>query len=283
MLGVVTLSFTNPHELAMENTHLDAPLFIQQVKEKTVNIDSTPFFYNEAGEPRYLKKLPAKADLLPALDANSQVAIGNEYVVPEVIGVKKTPYGIETQLGFLANEMVYEPMWVTPAIAAAFGITLVEPGQAVRMQSPVAALSQVEYKYGVFAGHWSPYENTGNKLLSIVSTDLEHHDFPHVFASTDAHFPLVTSVARYWPQLNKIRVADLWVPRGSALYIPPKPSIANAPHIDLHNNRNSARACWGNIRRDHITTKTLLQTQDGFFYWYWNGAPTVHTQPSVKR
>jgi hypothetical protein len=265
----------------MENTHLDAPLFIKEKREKAVDIAKTPFFYNDGGTPTYLTKLPPRVKSLPELVTNPNVAIGNEYVVNDVLGVKKTPpYGMETQLGFLAEHVVFEPMWVTPAIAAAFGIILVKPGQAVRMHSPVTKLSQVEYEYGVFAGHWSPYQNVGNKLLSVVCTDLEHHDFPHVFASVDPLFPLVTSVARYWPHLSKIRVADLWVPRGCALYIPPKPAITNAECIDLHNNRNSAHACWGDIHHDHVTTKTLLQMKHGFFYWYWNPLPTVH--PHVK-
>ena len=58
-------------------------------------------------------------------------------------------------------------------------------------------------------------------------------------------------------------MADLWVPHSSALYIPPKPAMANAVCIDLHNNRNSAHACWGDIRpgHDQVTTKTLLQKE----------------------
>ena len=189
------------------------------------------------------------------------------------------PYGTETQLGFAAEEVVYAPMWVTRDVAAAFGITLVEPGQAVALSSPVVELQQIEYEYGVFAGHWSPYQDTGNKLLSVVCTDLEHHDFPHIFASTDQAQPLVISVGRYWPKLGKIRLADLWVPRGSALYIPPKPALLGAEVIDLHNNRNSAHACWGNIRQNSITTHTLLQNTGGYFYWYWNAIATAHGKP----
>lgn len=261
----------------MDNTHLDAPLFIKEKREIAVDISKTPFFFNDGGTPKYVTKLPSRAKLLPELIINPDVAMGNEYIVNDVVGVKKTPpYGVETELGFMAEEVTFEPMWVTHAIAAAFGIHLVKPGHAVRMHSPVKKISQVEYEYGVFAGHWSPYQKTGNKLLSVICTDLEHHDFPHVFASTDAHFPLVTSVARYWPRLSKIRVADLWVPRGWALYIPPKPANPDAACIDLHNNRNSAHACWGDIRYDHITTKTLLQKKNGFFFWYWNPLPTVH-------
>ena len=264
----------------MSDPRFEAPLFIQEVFQTTIDTAKTPYFYNDGGAPTYLSQLPAGIAPLSTVETNPELACGKEYLVGEVLGVKPTlPYGIETQLGFVANEVAFEPLWATPDIAAAFGITLVRPGQAVQLSSPVTELQQIEYEYGVFAGHWSPYQNTGNTLLSVVCTDLEHHDFPHVFASTDPTQPLVISVGRYWPALGKIRLADLWVPRGSALYIPPKPAAHNPQCIDLHNNRNSARACWGNIRQNSIVTHTLLQSEHGFFYWYWNALATVHGRP----
>ena len=256
------------------------PVFIREKSEEAIDLASTPYFHNDRGRPRYLKKPPRGATLLPAAPTDPQVAMGNEYIVSRIKGVKKTPpYGIETQLGFVADRVDYAPLWATRDIAAAFGITLVEPGQVVRLESPVQKLSQIQYEYGVFAGHWSPYQGTANRLLSVVCTDLEHHDFPHVFASVDPHLPLVTSVGRYWPKLGRIRLADLWVPRGSALYIPPKPAVPHAECIDLHNNRNTARACWGSLQQDSLRTDTLLQNKDGFFYWYWNPTDTGHTPP----
>lgn len=268
----------------MPGTHLDAPLFIKEIHETTVHTAQTPYFFNDGGKPTYLSEPPAGlAPLVPAV-TDPGIAMGNEYIVAEVLGVKPTPpYGIETQLGFAAPQVAFAPLWATRAVAAAFGITLVEPGQAVRLSSPVADLQQIEYEYGVFAGHWSPYQGTGNALLSVVCTDLEHHDFPHVFASTDPTQPLVISVGRYWPRLGRIRLADLWVPRGSALYIPPKPGTQDPECIDLHNNRNSARACWGDIRQNSIVTHTLLQKDKGFFYWYWNAIATEHGQPVAIR
>lgn len=258
--------------------YLDAPVFIKEKHEVTVDISKTPFLYNKKGSPTYVKKPPKGVTPLVPAPTDPNVAIGREYVVSEVVGVKKTPpYGVETQLGFIADEVVFEPMWATRDVAAAFGITLVEPGQVVPLSSPVVKLSQIEYEYGVFAGHWSPYQNTGNQLLTVVCTDLEHHNFPHVFASIDPSLPLVISVGRYWPKLRKIRLADLWVPRGSALYIPPKPALPDQECLDLHNNRNSARACWGSLEQFSLTTDTLLQAKNGYFYWYWNATPTVHT------
>ncbi len=268
----------------MSEPVFNTPVFIKEVKEVAVDIVDAPFFYNNGGQPAYMRQdqLPQAATVLNVAPTNPAVAIGNAYVVSEVMGIKPTPpYGVETQLGFVGKDVVYAPMWATRDVAAAFGITLVEPGQAVQMSSPIVKLSQIEYEYGVFAGHWSPYQNTGNTLLSVVCTDLEHHDFPHVFASTDPQFPLVISVGRYWPALSKICLADLWVPQGSALYIPPKPADPALGCIDLHNNRNSARACWGDIEQNSIVTHTLLQKDGGFFYWYWNAKDTVHTKPEA--
>lgn len=266
--------------MAVAEMKFETPVFIKEASEAPIDLSATPYFHNDRGRPRYVAKLPRGAKLIQAAPTDPQVALGNEYVVSQVKGVKKTPpYGIETQLGFAADHVAYAPMWATRDVAAAFGITLVEPGEAVKIESPVPKLSQIEYEYGVFAGHWSPYQGTGNKLLSVVCTDLEHHDFPHVFASIDPRLPLVTSVGRYWPRLSKIRLADLWVPRGSALYIPPKPPMPQADCIDLHNNRNSARACWGNIHQESLVTDTLLQAKGGFFYWYWNAGETFHTPP----
>jgi hypothetical protein len=260
---------------------LDPPIFEVDKFSQPVSLAQTPFLYNDGGRPTYLSALPVGVVALAPAATDPDQAVGREHLVSEVIGVKPTPpYGVETQLGFVAGEVAYEPLWVTPDIAAAFGITLVKPGQAVRMSSPVEDLSQVEYEYGVFAGHWSPYQGTGNRLLSVVCSDLEHHDFPHVFASTDPRVPLVISVGRYWPRLSRIRLADLWVPQGWALYIPPKPSVPGEACIDLHNNRNSARACWGDIAHDSIVTHTLLQATGGFFHWFWNAHDTAHGRPA---
>lgn len=264
----------------MPDNQFDAPLFIKEIFETAVDTANTPIFFNDGGSPVYLSQPPAGVTPIEPVATNPALAMGNEYAVAQVLGVKPTPpYGIETQLGFAATQVDFAPLWATRDVAAAFGITLVEPGQAVRLSSPVTGLHQIEYEYGVFAGHWSPYQGTGNTLLSVVCTDLEHHDFPHVFASTDPAQPLVISVGRYWPGLGKIRLADLWVPRGSALYIPPKPATPGAECIDLHNNRNSARACWGDIRQGSIVTHTLLQKDGGFFYWYWNAIATAHGRP----
>lgn len=264
----------------MPQDYFDPPLFEISKSTQDVSLTHTPYFYNDNGTPRYLAEPPKGVTPLQVAPTLPQMAMGCEHIVSQVIGVKPNePYGVETQLRFVAEKVTYQPLWATRDVAAAFGITLVEPGQAVRMSCPVAQLAQVEYEYGVFAGHWSPYQDVGNRLLSVVCTDLEHHDFPHVFASTDPNVPLVISVGRYWPRFGRIRLADLWVPQGSALYIPPKPELPEPECIDLHNNRNSARACWGSIAHDSIQTHTLLQLKDGYFYWYWNAMDTDHGRP----
>ena len=115
----------------MPEPAFDAPVFIQELQETAVDIVDAPYFYNNGGQPTYVRELPAGLTPLQAASTNPAVAMGNTYVVPEVIGVKPTPpYGVETQLGFMGEEVVYAPMWATRDVAAAFGITLVEPGRA---------------------------------------------------------------------------------------------------------------------------------------------------------
>ncbi|OTG69595.1 hypothetical protein B9T25_01860 [Acinetobacter sp. ANC 4470] len=266
--------------------YFESPL-LDRVKEETkINIIQTPYFYNDDGRPTYLTKLPDGVVPLKLAKISPKYKVGREYSVPHVLGTKvEPPYGEHTQLEFDVEiqEFEYEPMWVTRDNAAAFGITLIEKGQAIEIHSPVPILSDIEYEYGVFAGHWCPYleggkqAGEGKTLFPFVCTDLEHHNFPHIFASTDRELPLVISVARYWPEKRKIYLADLWVPRGHALYIPPRPKLERQKYIDLHNNRNSARACWGQLDKNTLSTHTMLQ-KDGYFYWYWNKKPTLHGQ-----
>lgn len=267
----------------MSDPDFNPPLFIKAGPEAQINTAQTPWFLNEGGAPLFLQTPPSHMHPIEVVPTDPAIAMGNEVIVAKQLGFSTSSYGNETQLGFAAREVVFEPLWATREVAAAFGITLVEPGQIVQVQSPIAELQLIEYEYGAFAGHWTPYQKVGNNVVSVVCTDLEHHDFPHVFASTDPTKPLVTSVGRYWPKRGVIRLADLWVPQGCALYIPPKPHVPDAEVIDLHNNRNSARACWGDIFQNSITTYTLLQASGGFFHWYWNAMDTQHSQPPEIR
>ena len=265
----------------MPDDFFKPPIFIEENGTPLdVDLGATPYFHNDGGQPAYAAAVPNGVTLLPTAPVDEGRAFGREYRVPKVAGVKPQPgYGTEIQLDFDGEAIVYEPMWATRETARAFGITLVGPGEAVRLECPHPELQQIEYDYGVFAGHYSPYQETETALIPLVITDLEHHEFPHIFASTDPTLPLVISVGRYWPEKGVIRLADLWVRQGDALYIPPMPPEPVNGCVDLHNNRNSARAAWGSLGQASVVTHTLLQTRDTFTYWFWNGRPTVHSEP----
>ena len=262
----------------MPATHFDPPLLIQALQSTPIALDQTPYFYNNKGQPCYVRTLPLEGQLLQPQANNPRLKAGCAYSVRGIRSSSTSELGTTIELDIDGSALAYEPLWLTPESAAAFGMTAVAPGQGLRIQSPTPLLQHMHYAYGVFAGHWSPYQGTGNQLLPITSTDLEHHAFPHIFASTDAHLPLVISVARYWPAEGTIRLADLWIPPNWSLYVPPQEGTSNAACINLHNNRNAARACWGKLRPDRIYTQTLLR-EDGYFHWYWNALPTLHTAP----
>ncbi|MFW2066761.1 hypothetical protein ACG9ZB_09430 [Acinetobacter johnsonii] len=157
--------------------------------------------------------------------------------------------GEQTQLVFAGNTFEFMPLKATPETAAAFGMTLVKAGQAIAVIATEQMLSQIEYHDGMMAGHFFPYDPTQINLATktlypFVITDLEHHDFSHVFASTDPNqLSLVISAGRYFPKKQKIYLTDLWVEHGDALYILEMPKQVAPEFIDLHNNRNTALAC----------------------------------------
>lgn len=261
----------------MAQEFFDPVLFIKEDAPTSVDLSQTPFFCNIHGFPHYCAEPPTGLQLLEPAASDPTAVIGNAYRVLSATTTHPDPkYGNQTRLEFQADQVEYEAIAVTHQTAAAFGMTLIEPGQGIRITSPQPHLSLVDYEYGMFAGHRSPYEGTGYRLLGKVCTDLEHHDFPHVFTSIDPHLPLVISVGKYWPQQQKICLADLWLPRGMALYVPPRPNLPGQTCLDLHGNRNSALACWRGIERSSVKTQTLLQTEGGYFYWFWNELPTTH-------
>ena len=268
---------------SVNETYFNAPLFDRELAEITVNIEQTPFFLNDRGHPTYLASLGSGIHLITESATNAKMTMGNGYVVPSEISTKITNWGEQTELDFEGQHFEFMPLVATKETAAAFGITLVHAGEAIQIHSNQKLLSEIHYEYGMMAGHCLPYENAtsnlnGCKTLTpFVITDLEHHDFPHIFSATDQdHLPLVISVGRYFPNLGKIYLADLWVNPGDALYIPAKPKYLNPEFIDLHNNRNAALACWrGDSNKSTLTTHSLLDT-NGHFYWYWNRRPTIH-------
>ena len=174
--------------------YFDPPLIELSLDEQQVDLADTPYFYNDNGTTTYVKTLPDSAIFRSEealIDASSENAgFGNEYFISKIANVKdKPPYGIETEFSFDDQNLEYQPLWVTQEIINAFGMYLVDKNRAIKVSSPINQLSQVQLQYGAFAGHWSPYLNIGNELLTYISMDLEHHDFPHIFASIDETSP----------------------------------------------------------------------------------------------
>jgi hypothetical protein len=266
-----------------ENTHLIAPLFIEGGTPAPVDVATYPLFWNDGGAPRFIATIRDGITEIQAAKAPA-ASLGARHVAPGIASVKPNePWGVERQIDILGTQIDYAPMWATKARAAAFGATLVCKAEAVRLDRRFAnRLSLVRYRYGAFAGHQSPYHGTGLTMLPIVISDLERHDFPHLFCATDAELPLVISVGRYWPDRKEIFLADLWIEPGNVLYIPPMSQQPDDGSIFLHGNRNSALACWGDIRRRSIETHSLLQLSGAPIEWYWNGKPTMHSQPMTK-
>jgi len=265
-------------------TYFTAPLLDQTLQEIDVDISAQPYFYNNGGTPEFLADLSDAIELISASSTNASMSMGHVYAVPEEIETIQTDWGEQTQLAFAGNTFEFMPLKATPETAAAFGMTLVKAGQAIAVVATEQMLSQIEYRYGMMAGHFFPYDSsqanlTEKTLYPFVITDLEHHDFPHVFASTDPNqLPLVISVGRYFPKDRKIYLADLWVEHGDALYIPEMPKQVAPEFVDLHNNRNAALACWkAESGQSMIQMHTLLDPK-GYFYWFWNACPTIHPQ-----
>jgi hypothetical protein len=109
--------------------YFEAPLLDREVREYEVDIQLTPYFYNDAGRPSYLACLPDQVEVL-RLAAESASHKGQAYRVPRSLGSKdNAPYGLETQLEFEGTQFEFEALWATRDNAAAFGFTLVEAGK----------------------------------------------------------------------------------------------------------------------------------------------------------
>lgn len=264
----------------MEKEFFDNVLLIKEGQKRSLDIRVTPFFCNLDGAPKYLPKVPSDIkELAPTL---STEVMGTKYnVLADPTICPADTFGDQTYLRFDVETVAFEALAATTETAAAFGMTLIKPGQAIQLNSPQPLLSVVDFEYGMFAGFRSPYDGTGYQITSKVCTDLEYHDFPHLFASIHPKLPRVTSVARYWPERKEIFLADLWVPPGSALYIPPRPT--GSPFFDLHCSRNSALACWHGTCSTSLPTQTLLQTEDIQIHWFWNERPTIHPLLDIHR
>jgi len=231
-----------------------------------------PYLYNDDGKGLQLRE--ARGDEIsmeqddPGLHAGctySNIKTGQK----EIHDAGSVPYQI-TAFDFGTSDVHYEALAASRENARAFGMTLLKNGECLPFDA--RGLRMANYIYGKWAGHQSPYIGSARRLelLSINPTDLEYHNFTHVFFSCDS-LPLVISVARWRPYVNEIALADLWIQPGDAIVLPPKvfppPPPPGTPYeqrrriiVDLHGNRNSALACWSVEQRDSLHTTTILAT-----------------------
>jgi hypothetical protein len=262
----------------------DPVLFIRDGKPKPVDTVRNPFLYNKKGHTSHL---PApRGKLIQPAEELPDVSMGRRY--SDIRSRKKTinpgPYAYKiTEFDFGVSEVHYEPLWATRETAQAFGMTLLRNGESVEFSYDMGLVS-CQYTYGVFAGYQSPYIGKARRreLLAVNATDFEYHAFPHVFCSQD-ELPLVISVARYRPSRKEIWLADLWVRPGDCLYVPPK--HYSDQYVDVHGNRNSARACWGHESKNSLVTHTTLGDDAVFSaeatkpHYHEEKHPTVHPAP----
>ena len=250
-----------------------AALFMQHGKSADL-LDSRqfPFLYNDDGkgmqlcEPRgkQISVAPDDPDLHAGFTYNNIKSRPKD-----IHDADRQPYQI-TAFDFGAAEVHYEALEATRENARAFGMTLLKNGECLPFDA--RGLRIADYTYGKWAGHQSPYIGMERRLelLTANPTDLEYHNFTHVFFSSDS-LPLVISVARWRPYLHQIALADLWLQPGDALVLPPKVFPAPPPPgtpkeqlrrliVDLHGNRNSAFACWSVNNRASLLTSTILAT-----------------------
>ncbi|PXX37864.1 hypothetical protein [Undibacterium pigrum] len=256
----------------MSNEAFDAPVFIEDGPYIDLLPREYPFLYNDHGHGRQLRKVFG-TEISIAKD-NPDLDRGVKYKgishQPKTIPNDGHPYQI-TEFDFKSDEVHYEAIAATRESVQAFGMTLLKSGECLRFEYEGMIMAQ--YTYGKWAGHQSPYigQRRRRELLTHNPTDLEFHDFPHVFFSQDDR-PLVISVARWRPYVQEISLADLWIAPGDAIVVPPKtrpaaPSKELPEHlarriiIDLHGNRNSALACWGSDKPALTTTTVLGNSQ----------------------
>lgn len=270
----------------MDAQYFKSPLFEAHSQPVAVPAVHGFYFCNRGGTPSYEASYPGDLKELIAEPVDPLLQAGRPHTVASV-HPDEPPFetGFATRLEFAEARVVYPGLLATPEIARAFGMVLVQQDECIRVPTDGKSLQYIEYEYGIFAGHYFPYRQQtpagepGIPLSGKVCTDLEHHAFPHVFASIDPDLPLVISAARYWPEDGRICLADLWVEPGHALFVPPRPACATVACIDMHNNRNSALACRDADERMSIVTHTLLARELTGVHWYWNGRDTEHLRP----
>ena len=184
------------------------------------------------------------------------------------------------ELDFHVESVAYTALWADKLNCQAFGITLLQSGESLPFHFD--RMVKTPYTYGVYAGHQSPYIGSARRrqLLTVNATDLEYHAFPHIFSSQDS-LPLVISVARWRKEKREIYLADLWVKPGDCLFVPPK--TPSDMYVDMHGNRNSAFACWGDDDKNCLLTETTLANEQRFAeeepHYHEEKHSTVHSRP----
>lgn len=262
-----------------DNWNFDPVLFIEDGPQTTIDPKATPYLYNNNGVVAPVAT-PQGTKIVPKPDDPS-IYKGTLYRGISATDDTSHSYPL-TVFDFHVDLVVYEPMWADADAAHAFGMTLFPNGCSIDFT--YEHMISAKYTYGAFAGYESPYlSGRTRELLPINATDLEYHNFAHVFCSQDT-IPLVISVARYRKDRREISLADLWVRPGDALFVPPK--TFSSEYVDIHGNRNSAQACWGNTAHSNIATQTILG--DTFLFdqdstrphYHEEKHPTLHTAPS---
>ncbi|RDU95940.1 hypothetical protein [Trinickia dinghuensis] len=281
----------------MSASHLDPVLLIDHGDAYALDCERFPYLYNNHGQcEQYAEPRGKEITLAPD---DRQLDMGAKYTGigwrEKRIPTRDGGYTIK-EFDFHAELVEYQPLWATETTAQAFGMTLLRAGECIRFEYDRLVCGQ--YTYGQWAGHQSPYLELGRRceLLTYNPTDLEYHDFPHVFFSRHECLPLVLSVARWRPFAHEISLADLWVAPGDALVLPPQRFPAPPPPgaskhdawmvvANLHNNRNAAQACRYQRGVDRLLTETVLGNPDVMKapatrpQYHEEQTPTLHTQP----
>ncbi len=268
--------------------NFDPALFIKDGSSVAIP-KGTRFLCNQRGYSVYSPTAIGRR--IPVTPENPGLSRGTQYS-GITFGQKKMDWG--TEWAYLLYELdfktagkpvVYKPLWADANYenTQAFGITLVRDGECVPFAYDTGMID-AEYTYGVFAGYQSPYIGSARnrEMLPVNATDLEHHAFPHAFCSV-ADVPLVISVGRWRPSRNEIWLADLWVRPGDLLFVPPK--VYSEDYTDIHGNRNSAFARWGQNGDASLVTRTTLgddavfQAEETRPHYHEEKTHTVHSRP----
>lgn len=274
----------------------DAVAFIEEGQERPLDPRSTPFLYNDHGLARFYSNPRGRCISLVEKDPHQLLGTRYDNVSSHAkkIATHTGSYAItELVFGSQPEEVVYQPLWATAETARAFGMTLLQSGESIGFEYQNLVLGQ--FTYGKWAGHQSPYLGPARQreLLTYNPTDLEFHDFAHVFLARHGRLPLVISVARWLPDRGQIHMADLWLKPGDALVLPPQrmpeksaSQSAGPPRVvDLHGNRNSALACWFTDGEHSLQTETILADRPTMSseahgpHYQQQQTPTRHSPP----